>query len=96
MILIKRYKDKYKWYDRTGLTVVPIGPAVVHPEFAVGSQNGESVVDDGTQFRVDILGLVFTGTRSVPGPVDEVTHDILVTICVKEQLIYLAIANRLE
>ena len=68
----------------------------MHPQLSVGAQDGEGVVNDGTEFRVNVLGDVFTGSRSVPGPVDEVTDDILVTICVKEQLIYLAIVRRRE
>ena len=62
------------------LTVVPIGPAVVHPEFSISSQDGESVVDDGTKFRVDVLRDVFSSSGSVPGPVDEVAYNVLVAL----------------
>ena len=62
------------------LTVVPVGPAVVHPEFSISSQDGESVVDDRTKFRVDVLWDVFSSSGSVPGPVDEVADYVLVAL----------------
>ena len=62
------------------LTVIPISPAVVHSELAVVSENREPVVYHSAEFRVDIFRHVFTSSRSVPGPVDEVADNILTSL----------------
>lgn len=65
---------------RIALTVVKVSPSVVgfDDEVAV-VQNSEAVDDVGTDRWVDVLGLVFAFTGSVPGPVGEVTHDHVVS-----------------
>ena len=52
----------------------------MHPEDSIGPQNGESVVDNGTEFGVNVLGNVLAITGSVPGPVDEITDNILLRL----------------
>lgn len=62
------------------LTIVPISPAVVHPEFAVRSKDGEGVVNHSTELGVNVLRDVFSSAGSVPGPVDKVADYVLVTV----------------
>ena len=44
------------------------------------TQDGESVVNDGAEFGVDVFRDILTGPWSVPGPVNEVTHHVLIAI----------------